>query len=197
VPQTPSACPSLVNLEEIREAVGKVATIVREFAQCFAEETGLAPAVTGDICSFEADITKRSVSGKCALTSAQFEAAAGVSFLSGFGSRDQPGVLIARCAESESCAGGANVEYFAELGAEAGVEIAAELDGLKVKLTLSGVVTASAGLAVTAGGACRQSKELLMPKAPKPVATACFYLICVSVVMQGLGEINVDGELNG
>ncbi|CAE8723074.1 unnamed protein product [Polarella glacialis] len=115
--------------------------------------------------------------------------------LLGIGSAAAPKSSKLACKQNTNCQGGAALSVVANLDFKPKLTVEADAKGGKVTVHLEGDMKGTAGFGVIAAGSCTMEKDYYFPEAPKPVATYCFYALCVTVMIQGSLTLNVEGSL--
>lgn len=115
--------------------------------------------------------------------------------LLGLGTAGQPKTFKLGCKESAHCQGGAALSVVGSLDFKPKLTVTADARNGKVTVNLEGDLVGTAGFGVIAAGSCAMTKDYYFPEVPKPVATYCFYALCVTVVIQGSLTLEVRGTL--
>lgn len=117
-------------------------------------------------------------------------------FTVGLGSSEEPKTKVLGCKKSQLCEAGASFNYYADV--QFTPQIFVQFDGKKqeASISLSGVLEAEIGALALAGGECSKEWTTAYPEAPKPIVTACFYVLCIAVSVQAQASLSLDGKVN-
>lgn len=232
VQESASACPSLVDLQTLKDAGKVLLDAAKSFGECLVEEI-LEPILDEYGCEFSGSPGDMTAVLSCASLdpekarrlaaednsgswarrfgyasqdAARAAPPAGYYLgepgaladgrqLLGLGSAEQPKTFKLGCKESARCQGGAALNVVANVDFKPKLTIRADSRQGKVVVNLEGELVGTAGFGVIAAGACVMTKDYFFPQTPKPVATYCFYALCVTVFIQGSLTLEVQGSL--
>ena len=111
------------------------------------------------------------------------------------------GVEIGKCWKNAQCSAGVGAKFQTKfdvtpkLMGRIAAPNYADLDKTSVAMKLDIDFTVTTGVSVLASGACSYHTTHYFPPSPMPVAVACFFTACVSVFVQGMVKIGMDGTL--